>query len=86
MEMEMEKRESSLVQKTSVIEEKKEPIIKQVSAQCRLRVRRRPNKDGEILGLLEPNTKVEVLYERNGWSTIKYNDRNGYVMSQWLIG
>ena len=88
--MEMEKRESSLVQKMPerlVKEERKIEIInKKVSKSCKLRVRKQPNKNAEILGVLEPNQTVEVLEERRGWSTIKYNNVTGYAMSQFLIG
>lgn len=84
------RRESSLVQKMPerlVREEKKIEIInKRVSESCKLRVRKQPNKNAEILGVLEPNQAVEVLEERHGWSTIKYNNITGYAMSQFLIG
>lgn len=84
------RRESSLVQRMPerlVREEKKIEIInKRVSESCKLRVRKQPNKNAEILGVLEPNQAVEVLEERRGWSTIKYNNITGYAMSQFLIG
>lgn len=84
------RRESSLIQKMPerlVREEKKiETINKRVSESCKLRVRKQPNKNAEILGVLEPNQVVEVLEERHGWSTIKYNNITGYAMSQFLIG
>lgn len=85
------RRESSLVQKMPERlvreEEKKVEIInKRVSESCKLRVRKQPNKNAEILGVLEPNQAVEVLEEKRGWSTIKYNNVTGYAMSQFLIG
>lgn len=85
------RRESSLIQKMPerlVREEEKkiETINKRVSESCKLRVRKQPNKNAEILGVLEPNQVVEVLEEKSGWSTIKYNNTTGYAMSQFLIG
>lgn len=46
---------------------------------CYLNNRKKP--DGEILKVFEPNTKVKVVEDKDGWSRL---EDETYVMSKYL--
>ena len=55
-----------------------------VVAATSLNVRSGPSTGHGIIGSLKNNEKVEVISESNGWSKIKYNEKEGYVSSTYL--
>lgn len=49
-----------------------------------LNVRSEPSTSSSILGKLNKNEKVEVVSGDSSWSKIKYNNKSGYVSTQYL--
>ena len=49
-----------------------------------LNFRSGPSTSYSIIGKLSSGTKVEVISTSNGWSKIKYNNKTGYVSSEYL--
>lgn len=47
-------------------------------------VRKKANKDSEIIKKLVKNAKVTVVSTSNGWSKIKINGTEGYISSEYL--
>jgi uncharacterized protein YgiM (DUF1202 family) len=50
----------------------------------RLNVRSRPSSEGNIVGVLEENARVEVLEQKGVWWKIKYENIEGYVVAEYL--
>lgn len=48
-----------------------------------LNVRATPDKAGKKLGVLKKGTAVETLGLKNGWYTIKYNGKTGYISAKY---
>ncbi|CEN88087.1 mannosyl-glycoprotein endo-beta-N-acetylglucosamidase [[Clostridium] sordellii] len=70
---------------TSKPDEKPNVVTKiKVVAATSLNVRSGPSTGHGIIGSLKNNEKVEVISESNGWSKIKYNEKEGYVSSTYL--
>ena len=50
-----------------------------------LNLRNSPGMDGSIMTSIPKGTQIEVLGpDQNGWTLVKYGDRQGYVASEWL--
>ncbi len=49
-----------------------------------INVRKAANKSAEVVTSLSVNTAVEVLEEANGWSKVKVNGEEGYILSTLL--
>ncbi len=49
-----------------------------------INVRKAANKSAEVLTSLTVNTAVEVIAEENGWSKVKVNGQEGYILSSLL--
>jgi GTPase SAR1 family protein len=50
----------------------------------RLNVRSRPSSEGDIVGVLEENARVEILEQTGVWWKIKYENIEGYVVAEYL--
>ena len=48
-----------------------------------LHVRAKPTKNSEKLGVLKKGTAVETTGLKNGWYTIKYNGKTGYICAKY---
>ncbi len=48
-----------------------------------LYVRAKPDKTSAKLGVLKKGTAVEVIELKNGWYTIKYNGKTGYISAKY---
>ena len=48
-----------------------------------LHVRAKPTKNSEKLGVLKKGTAVETTGLKNGWYTIKYNGKTGYISAKY---
>ena len=48
-----------------------------------LNVRAKPDKAGKKLGVLKKGTAVETTGLKNGWYTIKYNGKTGYISAKY---
>lgn len=56
-----------------------------VYAITRVRIRKEPNTDCDVLGALEEGEKIEKLDDANDeWSRVKYEDSDGYIKSEYL--
>lgn len=49
-----------------------------------LRVRKDPNLDGEVVGLLANGEAVEAVSESNGWVEVKYDGNTAYVSADYV--
>ncbi|MCC3863260.1 SH3 domain-containing protein [Terrisporobacter petrolearius] len=49
-----------------------------------LNVRSGPSTSYSVIGTLSSGTKIGVISTSNGWSKIKYNNKTGYVSSEYL--
>lgn len=58
-------------------------IKKQVNASA-LNVRSGPSTNNSVIGRLKRGEIVVVISENNGWSKIKYNNKEAYVSSKYL--
>ena len=58
--------------------------IKSVKQFHRLNFRRFPSKDGEVLAVLNPGDLMEVLEDGKDWTKVKINDKEGYVMTEFI--
>ncbi len=70
-------------------EETKKEEVKQVSKtlyvnSTSINVRKEANTSAEIVANLPVNTAVEVIAETNGWSQVKVNGKEGYILSSLL--
>lgn len=50
-----------------------------------LRVRDKANTSGEIVDLLDYNDEVTVIGEEGSWYKIKYNNKEGYIDSSFVV-
>lgn len=71
-EAEEAKQKEQTVQKTMYISE------------TRVNLRKEPKQDSESLAKLTLNTQVDVYSEENGWSKVKVNGTEGYILSSLL--
>ena len=69
---EQSKQQEQTVQKTMYI------------AETRVNLRKEPNQESESLAKLTLNTQVDVYSEENGWSRVKVNGTDGYILSSLL--
>ena len=53
-------------------------------AETRVNLRKEPNQESESLAKLTLNTQVDVYSEENGWSRVKVNGTEGYILSSLL--
>ena len=53
-------------------------------AETRVNLRKEPNQESESLTKLTLNTQVDVYSEENGWSRVKVNGTEGYILSSLL--
>ena len=56
---------------------------KVVYTTANLNVRDKASTDGKKLGVLKKGTAVEVIELKNGWYTIKYNGKTGYISAKY---
>lgn len=67
------------VNETEVVEE--EPVIKKVKQDVRLNVRQKPDPKAPIIGILEPETEINVVDNVKGYFQIQEsNGITGYVL------
>ena len=67
------------VNKTEVVKE--EPVIKKVKQDVRLNVRQKPDPKAPIIGILEPETEINVVDNVKGYFQIQEsNGITGYVL------
>lgn len=67
------------VDKTEVVKE--EPVIKKVKQDVRLNVRQKPDPKAPIIGILEPETEINVVDNVKGYFQIQEsNGITGYVL------
>ena len=59
------------------------PTTKTVYTTGDLHVRAKPTKNSEKLGVLKKGTAVETTGLKNGWYTIKYNGKTGYISAKY---
>ena len=59
------------------------PTTKTVYTTGDLHVRAKPTKNSEKLGILKKGTAVETTGLKNGWYTIKYNGKTGYISAKY---
>lgn len=67
------------VNETEVVKE--EPVIKKVKQDVRLNVRQKPDPKAPIIGILEPETEINVVDNVKGYFQIQEsNGITGYVL------
>ena len=54
------------------------------TARQAVRMRTEPSPDAKVLYPVKAKTKVEVLLRGEIWTTVKYGDEVGYMMSRYL--
>lgn len=59
------------------------PETKTVYTTADLNVRAKPDKSGAKLGVLKKGTAVETTGLKNGWYTVKYNGKTGYISAKY---
>ena len=59
------------------------PATKTVYTTGDLNVRAKPDKTSAKLGVLKKGTAVETTGLKNGWYTIKYNGKTGYISAKY---
>ncbi len=59
------------------------PATKTVYTTGDLNVRAKPDKTSAKLGVLKKGTTVETTGLKNGWYTIKYNGKTGYISAKY---
>lgn len=59
--------------------------VKYATATTKVKIRKEPNTDCDVISMLEEGNKVEVLDgETDEWSHIKYGEYEGYVKNEFL--
>ena len=56
---------------------------KTVTVTANLHVRSGPGKQYASLGILKKNSTVSVSGKKNGWYTIQYNGKTGYISAKY---
>ena len=46
--------------------------------------RKLPNKDGEMIGVFEPNTELELQSYDNGWYAVNYEGEEGFINGKFV--
>ena len=74
-----------------MIERDREQVVdKTYAEECivtgakKVNMRENPNMEAKVLTVLSMGTKVEFIDEIGNWAEIKYNDKNGFMMKQYL--
>lgn len=79
----VETKTEEVVQETT--QEQKTTVIKTLYVNSTsINLRKEANTSSEIIANLPVNTAVEVLAENNGWSQVKVNGKEGYILSTLL--
>jgi len=63
--------------------EKTYKVVMKVNIKA-LNVRAQATTRSEILGVLSNNEEVTIIESKNGWSQIKFKEKNGWVASRFL--
>ena len=59
------------------------PATKTVYTTSDLNVRAEPNKNAKKLGVLKKGTEVKTITLKNGWYSIAYNGKTGYISAEY---
>ena len=59
------------------------PATKTVYTTSDLNVRAEPNKNAKKLGVLKKGTEVKTITLKNGWYSIAYNGKTGYISAKY---
>ena len=59
------------------------PATKTVYTTSDLNVRAEPNKNAKKLGVLKKGTEVKTIMLKNGWYSIEYNGKTGYISAKY---
>ena len=85
------KETTEILQEETPAEEKKVEAVQKsirqfaiVSGAKRVNMRKAPNKDAEILKVLNENTEVELLKVDRTWAQIGHQGDVGYMMTMYL--
>ena len=65
------------------IEKPTTPATKTVYTTSDLNVRAEPNKNAKKLGVLKKGTEVKTITLKNGWYSIAYNGKTGYISAKY---
>lgn len=65
-------------------QEEVKPIKTVYIKETKVNVRKEPNQSSEVVVKLKQNTSVDVYSEENGWSKVKFEDKEGYILSELL--
>ncbi|MBP5596029.1 MAG: SH3 domain-containing protein [Pseudobutyrivibrio sp.] len=81
-----EKQEEQKVEEVHTVpQEKPIRIYTTVLGPKHVNMRFKPSKKAQVINILAPGTKVEVLDQSNPeWTRIRYKDYKGYMMSEFL--
>ena len=72
------------VPKENAEQNKTEKSVKKTVNVNDLNMRMGPSTRYKVISVLSKGTQVEVLSEKDGWSSIRYNNQNGHVASRYL--
>lgn len=82
---EQQSQETETKQPETTVQEQPQTVIKTLYVNSTsINVRKEANTSAEIVANLPVNTSVDVLAETNGWSKVKVNGKEGYILSSLL--
>lgn len=55
-----------------------------VTASTRLNIRKSPSTSSTVLGTFESGQQIEVISINNGWATVKFKGKTGYVSDKYI--
>ncbi|AJH60177.1 Peptidase, M23/M37 [Bacillus cereus 95/8201] len=79
-----EQKKQEVVQQPSQEQEKQEPAQNYYVKSSSLNVRTGAGMNYEVIGVVEPNQKVQVVGQQAGWYKINYNGKVGFVGMNYL--
>ncbi|WP_103571078.1 SH3 domain-containing protein [Bacillus thuringiensis] len=79
-----EQGKQEVVQQPAQEQEKREPVQNYYVKSSSLNVRSGAGMNYEVIGVVEPNQKVQVVGQQAGWYKINYNGKIGFVGMNYL--
>ncbi|PEF50493.1 MULTISPECIES: SH3 domain-containing protein [Bacillus cereus group] len=83
-EQTQEQEKQEVVQQPAQEQEKQEPIQNYYVKSSSLNVRSGAGMNYEVIGVVDPNQKVQVIGQQGGWYKINYNGKIGFVGMNYL--
>ena len=59
-------------------------IVSGGNASAGVNMRTKPSKNGSVIAVIKQGTEVQVTEVGESWCKVKYKDKTGYIMTEYL--